>query len=212
MNFPRKFVTSALLLILVLTEACTKKRPLPPLQAQAPTTVAQALPDEIPETPESPIAEAAPAPVVAPPPKTKPKKPAGTQTAKKTPPASVPAATPPAPPPSQAAANNQQQQQVAALRAPHNGATDSAPDMAIVAAIPSQQASQQREDTARMVDSTENALKNVTRSLSDEEKAMRTQIQSYIQQSRKATVDGDYERAYNLAKKAQLLADALIKK
>ena len=41
---------------------------------------------------------------------------------------------------------------------------------------------------------------------------MRTQIQSYLQQSRKATIDGDFERAYNLAKKAQLLADALIKK
>jgi ElaB/YqjD/DUF883 family membrane-anchored ribosome-binding protein len=62
-----------------------------------------------------------------------------------------------------------------------------------------------------MWDATENVLKNLTRQLSDEEKAMRTQIQSYLQQSRKATVDGDYERAYNLAKKAQVLADALNK-
>ena len=63
-----------------------------------------------------------------------------------------------------------------------------------------------------MVDATENALKGINRSLSDEEKSMRSQIQSYLQQSRKATADGDFERAYNLAKKAQLLAEALVKK
>ena len=63
-----------------------------------------------------------------------------------------------------------------------------------------------------MVDATENALKGINRSLNDEEKSMRSQIQSYLQQSRKATTDGDFERAYNLAKKAQLLADALVKK
>ena len=84
--------------------------------------------------------------------------------------------------------------------------------MALAAAVPSQQVSQQKEETSHIVDSTENALKSISRSLSDDEKSMRTQIQSYLQQSRKATIDGDFERAYNLAKKAQLLADALIKK
>jgi len=63
-----------------------------------------------------------------------------------------------------------------------------------------------------MVDATENALKGLTRSLTDDEKSMRSQIQSFLQQSRKATTEGDFERAYNLAKKAQLLADALVKK
>jgi len=62
-----------------------------------------------------------------------------------------------------------------------------------------------------MVDTTEAALKNLTRQLNEEEKAMRTQIETYLQQSRKATADSDYERAFNLAKKAQVLADALIK-
>jgi ElaB/YqjD/DUF883 family membrane-anchored ribosome-binding protein len=212
MNFQRKFVTLALILILLFTEACNKKKPVPPPQAQAPTTVAQVLPDEIPETTETPTAEAPPRPEAPPPAKTKPKKSVRTQTAKKvTPPASTAAATTTPPPPAQQAATNNQQQ-VAALHPPHTGTSESAPDMAIVAAVPSQQASQQKEDTAHMVDATENALKNITRSLSDEEKAMRTQIQSYLQQSRKATADGDYERAYNLAKKAQLLAEALIKK
>ncbi len=213
MNFPRKFVTSVLLPLLLLTQACNKKKPVLVQQAHAPTIIAETLPDEIPEKPETEITE------VAPPRNTqqqqqqkttKPKKPARTQTAKKTTPASTPASTPPPSAPSPAATNNQQQ--VAALRPPHNGSPENATDMAIVAAVPSQQASQQKEEAAHMVDATENALKNISRSLSDDEKAMRMQIQSYIQQSRKATADGDYERAYNLAKKAQLLADALIKK
>ena len=55
-------------------------------------------------------------------------------------------------------------------------------------------------------------MKNLSRSLSDEEKSMKAQIQSFLLQSRKATTDGDFERAYNLAMKAQLLAEALIKK
>jgi ElaB/YqjD/DUF883 family membrane-anchored ribosome-binding protein len=207
MKVPRKFVTSLLLLALLFTEACNKKKTtaLPP-RTLAPT-IAEVLPDEIPENPETPVAESAPPPAPPPTVKTKPKKPARTTAKKSSPPVTAPVAAPAPPPPP--AANNQT---VANLRPPHNSAADNTPDMAIAAAVPSQQVSQQKEDTAHMVDATENALKNITRPLSDEEKAMRTQIQSYIQQSRKATTDGDFERAYNLAKKAQLLADALIKK
>ncbi|MGA9564353.1 MAG: hypothetical protein WBS19_02400 [Candidatus Korobacteraceae bacterium] len=212
MNFQRKFVTSVLLLLLLLTEACNKKKPVLPVQAGVPTTVAEVLPDEIPENPETEIAEVPrPTPQPQQQTKSKPKKQPRTQAAKKTtPPTNTAAATPPPPAQSSAATNNQQQ--VAALRPPHNASPESTPDLAIVAAVPSQQASQQKEDAAHMVDATENELKNINRSLSEDEKAMRTQIQSYLQQARKATVDGDYERAYNLAKKAQLLADALIKK
>ncbi len=211
MNSSRKFVTSALVLLLLLVEACNKKKPVLPVQAGAPTTIAEVLPDEIPEKPETEITE------VAPPRNTqqqqqqkttKPKKPARTQTAKKTTPTSTPAPIPTPPAPSTAATNNQQ---VATLHPPHNGTPETAPDLAI-AAVPTKEASRHKEDTAHMLDAAENALKNINRSLSDEEKAMLTQIQSYIQQSRKATADGDYERAYNLAKKAQLLADALNKK
>jgi len=50
------------------------------------------------------------------------------------------------------------------------------------------------------------------RSLSSEEQGVLMQIKTYISQSRKALTDGDYERASNLARKAQLLADELIKK
>ena len=78
--------------------------------------------------------------------------------------------------------------------------------------MPSEYVTKQKELTSQIVDATENNLKNLSRQLSDEEKSMRTQIQSYLQQSRKATADGDFERAYNLAKKAQVLAEALVKK
>jgi hypothetical protein len=218
MKAQRKFVTSLVLLALLFSnDACTKKKPVLPPQAPAPT-LAEALPDEIPEKPEEPTPEVAQAPVVIPPVKSKPKRPTRTATSnnKKTvaPPVSTTAPPTPAPaaasPPTQAPGANTQI--VATARTPQTAAPESTPDLAIAAAIPSALVSQQKEETVRMVDATENTLKGINRSLSDNEKAMRTQIQSYLQQSRKATADGDVERAYNLAKKAQLLADALTKK
>ncbi len=201
----RKFVTTLLVLGLLLTGACNKKKPVLPPHSLAPT-IATRLPNEIPEVPEVPTPEVAVAPVEPPPVKTKPKKPSHT-TAKKTTPPTV--ATPPAASPS-ASANSSQT--VASLRPPRNPASEMPPDTAIAAAMPSEAIVKQKESTAQIVDSTENNLKNLTRQLSEEEKAMKTQIQSYLQQSRKATTDGDFERAYNLAKKAQLLAEALVKK
>jgi hypothetical protein len=200
MMFQRKFVISILVLALLFTEACSNKKTVPPPPSPAPT-IAVELPDEIPENPETPIPEVAQAPVAPQPVNAKPKKAPKASAKKTTPPASATpaavAATPPAP-----AANNHT---VASLR-------PAQPDTAIAAAIPSQKVTEQKEKTAHIVDTTENNLKNLTRQLSDEEKAMKSQIQSYLLQSRKATTDGDFERAFNLASKAQLLADALIKK
>jgi hypothetical protein len=205
MTAPRKFVTSLLLLALLFTEACNKKKIVPPPRSLAPTLAVE-LPADIPENPETPVPEVAQAPVEPPPAKTKPKKTPRTAT-KKTPPAAstTAAANPPAAP-----ANNTQT--VASLRPPHGPGSEGSPDTAIAAAMPSEYVTKQKELTAQIVDSTDNNLKNLTRQLSDEEKNMRTQIQSYLQQSRKATSDGDFERAYNLAKKAQVLAEALTKK
>lgn len=204
-----KLVFVLLLLPLIVLQGCNKKKAGVPPKMQAPT-VAVALPDEIPlnEAPEVTVPEVAQGPVTPPQAKPKPKKtPRAANTTKKTAPP-VTASAPPPPPP----ANNNQNQTVASVRPPHNLTSDAAPETAIAAAIPSEQVLHQREDTARMVDATENALKGINRQMSDEEKAMRTQVQSFLQQSRRATADGDYERAFNLAKKAQLLADALIKK
>ncbi len=195
----RKLVTLLLVFGLLFIEACNKKKPVLPSHAPAPT-IAVDLPDAIPENPDdvTPAPVAKEEPPEPPPVKTKPKKTTRTAAKKASPPAGTPpAASPPA-------TNNNQT--VATLRPP------SPPDTAIAAAMPSAAINRQKEDTAQIVDATENNLKNLSRSLNDEEKAMKTQIQSYLQQSRKATTDGDFERAYNLAKKAQLLADALIKK
>ena len=194
MMFLRKLVTLLLVLGLLFVEACNKKKKAVLPSYPPPATIAVNLPEEIPENPDEPLPPEDTKKEPEPPPvKTKPKK-ATRTAAKKTPP---PAGTTPA-------TNNNQT--VASLRPP------APPDTAIAAAMPSAAITRQKEDTAQIVDATENSLKNLSRPLNDDEKAMKTQIQSYLQQSRKATTDGDFERAYNLAKKAQLLADALIKK
>jgi hypothetical protein len=206
MTAAHKFVCSILLLTLLVTQGCNKKKnkAAVPLKMQAPT-VAVTLPSEIPLTQEPeetqpPLVEK-PTPTPPAKAKTKAKKPARNSTKKATP-AATPAATP---------QTTQGNQTVASAKLPENPA-EAVPETMIAAAVPNAQLVQQKEDTTRMVDATENALKGLTRSLSDEEKSMKRQIQSYVRQSRKATEDGDFERAYNLAKKAQILADALIKK
>jgi ElaB/YqjD/DUF883 family membrane-anchored ribosome-binding protein len=207
MNRMRKLVTSLLVLALLLTEACNKKKVVVLPRALAPI-VAVELPDEIPEQPEAPAPEVTQTSVEPPPAKTKPRKPTRTATKKTAQPAnaSLPAVAPSAPAPS----NNEPT--VASLQPPHNPASGNVPDTAIAAALPSAEINRQKTKTAQIVESTENSLKNISRPLTDEEKSMRAQIQSYLQQSRKATTDGDFERAYNLAQKAQLLAEALNKK
>lgn len=209
MTSTRKFVCLIFFLPLLLSVSCEKKKASLPPKTLAPT-VAVVLPDglpleEEPATVSVPETKPTPAAPVA---KSKPKKPARSSASnakKSTPPPAAPAAPPPQP----QASNTQT---VASLRSPKNPEPEAVPPSALATAIPSAQALQQKEETSRMVDSTENALKGINRSLSDDEKSMRAQIQSYLQQSRKATTEGDFERAYNLAKKAQLLADALVKK
>ena len=212
MTDPRKFVWWTVWLALLFMSGCQKKTASLPPQKQAPT-VAVVLPDEMPlaEVPEespAPIAQEAP---VQAPAKAKPKKPTRSSTSsvkKSSPPSASGSAVTTASPPPQPQPSGTQT--VATLRPPRSA--EAGPETALAAAVPDAQLLHQKEDTARMVDATENALKGINRSLSDDEKSMRSQIQSYLQQSRKATADGDYERAYNLAKKAQLLADALVKK
>jgi hypothetical protein len=205
----RKIVTSLLLVALLFVEGCTKKKAGLPPKTIAPT-IAATLPDSIPtieEEPQEPEPQVAETPPPPPPQKTKPKKTSRTSTAKKTNPPANPASAPSQP----TTKSNGNNATVASVHPPSNPA-DTPPQTVIAAAVPNSQVIQQKEDTSKMIDATENALKGINRSLSDDEKSMKSQIQSYLQQSRKATNDGDYERAFNLAKKAQLLVDALLKK
>lgn len=65
--------------------------------------------------------------------------------------------------------------------------------------------------TAQLLQGAEANLNGITRTLSKDEEAMRTQIREFIKQSRTATTENDPARAHTLAVKARLLSDELVK-
>jgi hypothetical protein len=65
--------------------------------------------------------------------------------------------------------------------------------------------------TEQLLQSAESNLNGISRQLSKDEEAMKAQIKEFISQSRKATTENDPARAHNLAVKASLLSDALVK-
>jgi hypothetical protein len=69
-----------------------------------------------------------------------------------------------------------------------------------------------RLTTAQLIQSTEDNLKNLVRGLSDDDKAVVEQIKNYLAQSRTATSENDLVRAHNLALKAHLLSDELVRR
>jgi hypothetical protein len=78
--------------------------------------------------------------------------------------------------------------------------------------ISSSDASQDQNTTDQLLQKTENNLNGIKRQLSPDELAVVNQIRDYMKQSREATKQNDLARARNLAVKAQLLCDELIKK
>jgi hypothetical protein len=178
---------------------CKKKKPQLPPQAQAPT-ISVPVPDEISEAAPPPPPE--PKPEVPAPEPQKPKSPPHHRKKPAQPPASSPDATP---------ANTTGNATVAAAHPPPNPA-EAAPDTAIAADVSSEQVSHQKQTTAELLAAAEKNLKSVNRQLNHDEQAMVSQINTYISQSKKATSENDFERAYNLATKARLLSDALVKK
>ncbi|HYN14926.1 MAG TPA: hypothetical protein VES66_03945, partial [Terriglobales bacterium] len=71
--------------------------------------------------------------------------------------------------------------------------------------------SRNKQTTEQLLQSTEANLKRINRPLSPEEQAMVAQINEYMKQSREATASSDAVRARNLALKARLLSDELVK-
>jgi hypothetical protein len=67
------------------------------------------------------------------------------------------------------------------------------------------------QSTNQLLNSTEQNLRSITRTLSNDEQNTLAQIRSYVAQSRAALKDQDFERAHNLAIKAHLLTDGLVK-
>jgi hypothetical protein len=206
MNLGRQFAASTLLITLLVLAGCAKKKPQLPSQAKTIDTVAVPLPGE--------ISEASP-----PPPAPEPQQEVPTQEAPKTKPPtkhrqrkqSQPAGTPGSPGNTPAAATGSNNT-LAVAHPPGNPAAEGPTDMAIAADVTSAQRNQQKQTTAQLLDSTEKTVKDLNRTLSHDEEEIVNQIRSYVTQSRNATAAGDFERAFNLANKAHLLSDALIKK
>jgi hypothetical protein len=205
MNYGRQFVALALASALLPGLGCEKKKPQLPSQAKAPVeTVSTPLPSEISETiPPPPPPEPNPQPAA----QETPAQPPPKKHTKKKNPTPTPSIQQPIAPSTNPPANNTT---VAAAHPPPNPA-EAAPDPAIAADVTSAQLTRQKQSTAQLLDETEKTISGL-KGLSHDDEEMLTQIRSYVSQSRKATSDGDFERAYNLATKAHLLSDALVKK
>jgi hypothetical protein len=65
--------------------------------------------------------------------------------------------------------------------------------------------------TDQLLRTAESNLNGIKRQLNKDEEAMLAQIREFINQSRKATTENDPERAHNLAVKARVLSDELVK-
>jgi len=187
MNIRWKISIALCLAAALFLAGCHKKAPkLPPPQA-APVQLPAPQPEPEPKSePQPAVSEPAPAPPSEPAPKPKP-------THKHKPPASKPSTTATAPP------------APAPKPAPNNDSVQ------IFADLPPGTAQNQRRDTESLLQTAENNLKRVTRTLNDDDQTMMRQTRNYIAQSRTAMQDGDFQRAYNLAVKAKLLSAELAK-
>jgi outer membrane biosynthesis protein TonB len=186
MRFRRPIASLLLLITLGGISACKKKKPvLPPPQAQVPSIILP-LPEPLPPPttspePNRPQPQNVPAAEEKPPVKRRP------HVAKK-----------PQQPPATAPVTQSQPQRP----------TEDTP---LTASSNPQEALHQQINTTQLLDTTESNLKSLNRSLSSDEQSTVQHIRSYMQQSRTALDEKDFERAYNLANKARLLSDELIK-
>lgn len=74
------------------------------------------------------------------------------------------------------------------------------------------QASKNRQGTAQLLATTDANLKKLDgQQLDSSKQEVVKQIQTYVEQARTAEVAGDLDRAHNLAVKAQLLSDDLVR-
>jgi hypothetical protein len=92
-----------------------------------------------------------------------------------------------------------------------NGGSDE-PTVQLTGGTPAEQASHQRSTTEQITAATEENLKKVAgRELSPSQQEIVNQIHQFMEQSKKAVAAGDLERGHNLAIKAHLLSDELVK-
>ena len=202
----RQFVVYCIILLLLGGLGCERKKTSQiPAQAKNPAEpIPSPLPSQISEeTPPAPAPaqeqkEAKTEEPKQPPKRRKPRKPPA-QT-----PITAQNTAPPAPASAAPSTN--------ALAVAHPPANPAEPpaDTAIAADVSRAQLTQQKQNTAQLLDSTEKTLGGL-HNLSPEQDQLVAQIRMYVAQSKKATTEGDFERAFNLATKAHLLTDALVK-
>lgn len=96
---------------------------------------------------------------------------------------------------------------------PKPGGDGNGSGVQLSADVPQGEATQRKQETNQLLEATETNIRKVGgRSLNDFDQATMRQIRNYITQSRLAVQDGDLERAYNLATKANLLCNELVKR
>jgi hypothetical protein len=199
MRLGRNVVLALALLILVAGAGCKKRKPSIPAQTTAPTinqpTVPPVASQPLPTPPTVTTEPPQPGPTVP-----------VTNTAKKTrlrrkkpvaPATTTTAETNPTPKPGT-----------------HKPGAENTPgdtNVQISAEVPQPAANLRRQQTESLLQSAEWNLKRITRTLTDGEESMQRQVRNFITQSRLALQDGDVERAYNLANKASLLSQELVK-
>jgi hypothetical protein len=92
-----------------------------------------------------------------------------------------------------------------------NGSTAD-PVVQLAPSVTDQQASQQRQSTAQLLAATEANLSKISaRQLNSSQQDMVNQTRNYMQQAKAAESAGDLQRARNLAFKAQLLSDEVLR-
>ncbi len=92
-----------------------------------------------------------------------------------------------------------------------NGGTAD-PVVQLAPGMSAEQASSQRQSTTQLLGTTDANLKEIsTRQLSTSQQDSVSQIRKYMEQAKAAEADGDVQRAHNLASKALLLSDDLVK-
>ena len=78
--------------------------------------------------------------------------------------------------------------------------------------VSAEQASSERQNTAQLLAATDANLKQISsRAMNSSQQDSVSQIRKYMEQAKAAEQAGDVQRAYNLASKARLLSDDLVK-
>ena len=203
----RRLMSIGIAALLLTLSGCPfkKKQPPVPQQGQAPTIQ----PEPAPPAPQP--AEAQPAPVPAEPEPEKTETTAEQPKPKKKPSAKKPAATTPGQQPTQTASGTPASSPTQTSKLIIQEGTPNSQGQASAGGALEDSSARSKQTTEQLLQSAQSNLNSINRPLSPEEQAMVAQIKDYMAQSRKATKDSDTVRAHNLALKARLLSDELVK-